>query len=164
MFKLQKPLSSFKIYYYASHTLHVKSCHETLPVFSKSKRTGTETTQMVALLWTQELLSRTHLPPSRKGRVKLHNGKGAEYPSIYRNQFQHPIPILTHTCSHTCIPKIPLWRLSNYLTCSKHSTTDVYRKLIDYSLPTSSALFFSIPPLLTHHTKERKTWYIPNRT
>lgn len=72
-------------------TIWRKSCHGTCPLFSSSKRTGTETTQVVALLWTKELHFRSYLPLGMAGS-KLPNVHYTEYASTHGQQFQHPSP------------------------------------------------------------------------
>lgn len=128
------PLYGWKLPGSTSPVLQLKECR-------------TEVTRMVALIWTEGRHFKFYLTLSRKGRVKT--------PSC-SHRAQHLwalVPIPSH-------PETLFWRLPNYLTCSKHSTATVHRKQpskTDWSLsPTSSAHCFSVPPLSTHHTKERK--------
>lgn len=131
--------------------LWVKAAWSTSPVL-QLKECRTEVTRMVALIWTEEHHFKFGLTLSRKGRVKT--------PSC-SHRVQHLwalVPIPSHT-------KTLFWRLSNYLTCSKHSIATVHRKLTSKTDWTLSShllcpLFLHPSPLHTSYQGEKNGTFI----
>lgn len=128
-------------------------------LFSCSKRTGTETTQTVALHWTEELLFTIYLTLSRKGRVKTPHGNYTEYPS----PCGHPTLTTTHT--HTLAHLLLHFEGCPIIYHVKNILQPMYigsnpPKLIACSLPISSAFFFPSLPLPYTSYQGEKTEYI----